>query len=374
MADSNAVVIDNGTGFCKAGIAGDDAPRSCFPMTVGRPNDYTMIGTEYTPFYVGQEAKEKKAVLKRTNPIKNGIIENWDDMIKVWNHCYYNELKVDPTEQPVHLTEAPNTPKENKEKMMEIFFEDFSVPAFYISIQAVLSLYSTGKASGIVVDCGAGVNHVVPVTEAFAIKHAIKTQKVSGDSITEKLEAFLKEKGAVFGQEDPTEICNLIKESKCFIPQDYEDEVENINDSSQNVATYTLPDGKQIKIGREAIDCMEALFQPELMGYKGETSIHEHTYKSLMRCDKDLREELSSNILLTGGTTTCPGFSERLERELVDVASAGLKMDVKAPTEREFGVWIGGSILSTLPSFHTMWITRYEYDEAGTSVVHRKCL
>ena len=134
MADSNAVVIDNGTGLCKAGIAGDDAPRSCFPMVVGRPKDYTMIGTEYTPFYVGQEAKEKKAVLKRSNPIKNGIIENWDDMIKVWNHCYYNELKVDPTEQPVHLTEAPNTPKENKENMMEIFFEDFSVPAFYISV------------------------------------------------------------------------------------------------------------------------------------------------------------------------------------------------------------------------------------------------
>jgi len=110
------------------------------------------------------------------------------------------------------------------------------------------------------------------------------------------------------------------------------------------------------------------------MGYKGETSIQHHTYKSLMRCDKDLREELSSNILLTGGTTTCPGFAERLERELVEVASPGLKMDVKAPNDRAFGVWIGGSILSTLPSFHTMWVTRFEYDEAGSSVLHRKCI
>jgi actin, other eukaryote len=142
--EANAVVIDNGTGMCKAGIAGDDAPRACFPAVVGRPRHTNMTGPygSFKHIYVGTDAYNNKGILTHSYPVAHGKIESWDDMTKIWNHTYFNELRVDPTEQPVHLTEAPKNPKTNREQMMQIFFEEFSVPAFYVSIQAVLSLYS----------------------------------------------------------------------------------------------------------------------------------------------------------------------------------------------------------------------------------------
>lgn len=136
------IVIDNGTGMCKAGRAGQEAPETCFPACVGRPRHGQIIGAQGKDLYVGGDAYKKKGLLTLTYPVSHGKVTNWDDMTAIWNHCYYNELNADPAEQPVHLTEAPKNPKENREQMMTIFFEEFSVPSFYVSIQAVLSLYS----------------------------------------------------------------------------------------------------------------------------------------------------------------------------------------------------------------------------------------
>jgi len=372
MADANAVVIDNGTGMCKAGIAGDDAPKACFPAVVGRPKYGTMVGGDSKEFYVGTDANEKKGVLQLRYPVAHGKIDDWDDMTKIWNHCFYNELRVDPTEQPVHLTEAPKNPKNNRERMMEIFFEEFSVPAFYVSIQAVLSLYSSGRTTGLVYDSGDGVTHVVPVYEAFSLKHAIARMDLAGRDLTHWMRDLLTEAGVTLSSTGELEIVRDIKEKKCYVALDFEEEMRAFDTSDEKNTEYELPDGTVISFGSQQIRCPEALFKPALLG-KDIDGVHETAYNSVQKCDVDLRRELLGSITLSGGSTMYPGISDRLCKEISALAPTSVKVKVVAPAERKFSVWIGGSVLSTLATFQTMWVTRQEYDEAGASIVHRKC-
>eukprot|EP01121_Diplochlamys_sp_Union-15-3_P005307 TRINITY_DN1563_c0_g1_i3.p1 TRINITY_DN1563_c0_g1~~TRINITY_DN1563_c0_g1_i3.p1 ORF type:complete len:368 (+),score=68.48 TRINITY_DN1563_c0_g1_i3:117-1220(+) len=366
MDEVQSIVVDCGSGVCKAGFAGDDAPRAVFPAYIGRPKHTgVMVGMGQRDSYVGSDAQAKRGILALKYPVEHGIVTDWDDMEKIMHHTCYNELRIAPEEHPFLLTEVPLSPKAQREKLTQTMFETFAIPAFYVAIQAVLAQYASGRTTGVVLESGDGVTHVVPVKDGFVLTHAIMRLNLAGRNITEYLARLLMERGYYF---DTTAEIDMVREMK----EIYSYTAMNFNEESTKNVEYELPDGRIINIGDERFRCTEALFQPSFLGLEA-PGIHEIVYNSIMKCDDDIRKEMFGNVLLSGGTTMSLDIENRIEKELTALAPSNMPVKVIAPSHRKHSVWIGGSILASISSFQDKWISKENYDELGPSAIFKHC-
>lgn len=414
------VVLDNGSGNIKAGFAGEEKPRAYGPSLVGRPkyqkimagsllaaNEENVSRYNNSEAYVGSTAQQNRGLLKLTYPVEHGVVTNWDDMERIWHHTYTKELKTAPEEHPLLITEAPMNPHANRDHMCQVLFETFNVPCVYVSVQAVLSLYASGRTTGVVIDSGDGVSHIVPVYDGFTLPTLIKRMDIAGRDITDHLAFNIRRmSGVALQSSSELDIVRAIKEKCCYVSKDpprdekmysgvpYSHYVAQAAaggasaDISGMFSSYKLPDGHTLTLGVEQFRAPEILFNPQLIGDES-PGIHELTSLAISKTDLDLRPTLYQNIILSGGTTLLRNFGDRLLSELkvsqntntssiwgsrVNTAKeTRMKIKIYAPPERKFSTWIGGSILAGLSTFRKMWVTSQEYAE-DPNIVHVKCM
>ncbi|KAJ8275034.1 hypothetical protein COCON_G00096590 [Conger conger] len=364
------IILDTGSGLVKAGFADQDLPTTIFPTVIGIPKyEEVMNGNFERESYIGHEAQHMRGVLALKYPMRNGIIRNWDEMEKIWHHTF-QQMRVDPQDHPVLLTEAAMNPRENRQRMMELMFETFGVPYAYVAMQAVLALYAAGRTTGVVFESGDGVSHSVPVYEGYCLPHAVQRFTLAGNDVTLHLRKLLQEQGVSMRTSAELEIVREMKERCCCLAQDYDAELVCGGPASREMF-YTMPDGQVIRLTTERFRAPEILFKPEQIG-QDSYGIHESIFRSILHTDIDLRKSFVGNIVLSGGNTLLAGLPQRLQSEIKKMVPAQLGENVRVtcPEDRDFSVWRGGAVLASLP---VSWISQEEYEEYGPPIIFRKC-
>lgn len=380
---NKVIVCDNGTGFVKCGYAGSNFPAHIFPSLVGKPiiRSTAKVGNiEVKDLMVGDEASQLRSMLEVNYPMENGIVRNWDDMTHVWNYTFNEKLNVDTKGCKVMLTEPPMNPMKNREKMIEVMFEQYKFAGVYIAIQAVLTLYAQGLLTGIVIDSGDGVTHICPVYEGFSLPHLTRRLDVAGRDITRYLIKLLLLRGYAFNHSADFETIRMMKEKLCYVGYNIEQEQQLATETTVLVESYTLPDGRVVKLGGERFEAPEVLFQPHLINVET-PGVAELLFNTIQAADIDTRSEFYKHIVLSGGSTMYPGLPSRLEREIKQLylervlkgdtsKLSKFKIRIEDPPRRKHMVFLGGAVLADImKDKDDFWMTREEYEEKGLKVL-----
>lgn len=339
---------------------------------------------------------------------RKGLYTDFDLFEKIVNEVYKNNMEISSSQYPLLISEYSQHNKEQRQKVCEIMFEKFSVPAFFMCKSGVLSCFASGRSTALILDSGASQTVAVPIHDGYALQKGIIKSDLGGEYVTDKLLRHIEENMKVpiiprhylkVNVEGETKTAEIISHPNTHPSFDHYTKSEIARDIKENVCRildpkgdnaaantekteYELPDGKRIVVDDFRFSIGEVFFNPpdselakdiELNSVKG---FHQMILESINKCDVDLRKELLSNIILTGGNTLFSGFVDVMQKKLVDIAPQNAKVKLIAyphSVERRYSAWIGGSILSSLGSFQTMWIGKAEYDEYGSYIVEKKC-
>ena len=421
----NSVVIDNGTGFTKMGYAGNLDPDFVFPTAIADLAKKSSLSVstkndEYN-YYIGDEAVRIAAESQNHTlfyPMQKGIVENWDMMEKYWHQSIYNYLKCDPQEHYFVLTEPPMNPPENRENVAEIFFETFNVPGLYIGVQAVFALMgcnstfeqnssteldelisedqrkAISELTGVVVDSGDGVTHVVPICDGYVLGSNIKHIPIAGRSITKFMEQMIRERAEPIKTEDLYLATMDLKEKHGYVADDLLEEYAKFDTKQENEETKKPKQSKSfkkfkgtgkisgqeynIRVGYELFLGPESFFSPEIIDKNWKMSLDETIDNTIQQCPIDYRRKLYSNIVMSGGSTQFKNFDKRLMKSLQvrvddrlaknttkDFKPKPINVCVTNNLAQKHVVWLGGSTLASKNDFGRIVHTREEYLEKG---------
>ncbi|KAL2038154.1 hypothetical protein N7G274_009102 [Stereocaulon virgatum] len=394
------IVLDGGTGFLKVGYAAQNFPEYSYPSIVGRPilrSEERSGDIVVKDIMCGDEAAAARSMLQITYPMENGIVKRWDDMEHLWNYTFHEKMKIDTTGRKILLTEPPLNPLKNREQMCDVMFERYNFGGVYVAIQAVLALYAQGTrpilkwgssderlglSSGVVVDSGDGVTHIVPVYESTVLNHLTRRLDVAGRDVTRNLIALLLRRGYALNRTADFETVRQIKEKLCYVSYDLELDQKLSEDTTVLVESYTLPDGRVIRVGSERFEAPECLFQPHLVDVE-QPGIAEFLFNTIQSADVDIRTSLYKAIVLSGGSSMYPGLPSRMEKEIKQLwltkVLAGnperlnkFKVRIEDPPRRRHMVFLGGAVLANIMSDkENMWISKQEWEEQGPRVLEK---
>lgn len=383
------IVTDNGTGFVKTGYAGDNFPSLIFPSMIGRPMmraEEEFKDVELKDIEVGDRCAKYRAMLETSYPVENGIVKDWEGMGHLWDYTFYERMGLTTDtikDHKIMLTEPPMNPRSNKKRMCETMFDKYNFAATKVSIQAMLVLYAQGLLTGVVVDSGDGVSHIVPVWEGMCPPNLIKRLNVAGRHITRYFIKLLQVRGYAFNRSADFETVRQIKEKLCYVGYDMAVEKRLALDTTTLLAKYELPDGRIIKMDRERYEAPEVMFSPHLIDEQSD-GVSDMLFNMIQEADIDLRPAFYKHIVLSGGSTMFPGLPSRLEKDMKDLylekilkgdekALARFKLRIEDPPRRKHMVFLGGSVLADImKDREEFWITKAEWQDCGERILDEK--
>ncbi|XP_019867723.1 actin-like protein 6B [Aethina tumida] len=405
-----ALVFDIGHNTLRAGYAGEDSPKVDIPTTVGVWLD-SEDDTPKQNYNIGVLAIHvRRQGMELSTFLKEGMVENWDMFENFLDYIYNTALRAVPRDHPILLTEPPWITPAKREQMAELMFEKYNIPALYLAKNASLAAYANGRPTCLVVDSGATHTSAVPIHDGYVLTQAVVKSPVGGDYLSNQCRNFLMEKGIeivpacmvgskdVVKSDDPPvwkrrfTASNLTESWMNYmvkeVMQDFQSSVLQVSDSlydeeiikSMPANHYEFPNGFHKDFGPERFKIPEPLFNP--VGAKAGIQqpilgVGPLVTTSVGMCDIDIRPAMYGSVVVTGGNSNLQGFTERLNRDLAAKTPPSMRLKIiSAPgaSERKFGAWTGGSILSSLGSFQQLWVSKQEYEEGGKAVVQSKCL
>lgn len=219
------------------------------------------------------------------------LVRDWDLVESLWAFGMTNRLRINPKEHPILMVEPSYNLRQNREKLTELIFEKYECPALFVSKDAVLSCFASGRASGLVLDSGGGKTTAVPVYDGYALQQSIVRSHIAGNRLDLELHAQLKQKYAEtpilpayrttkkqigggkfivtlhdFPNTHPSyeeyrlrELISDIRHSVCSVSPSVLDVEQNLLIPT---TPYELPDGKTINVGVERLLVPECMFNP----------------------------------------------------------------------------------------------------------------
>ena len=372
MENNNFIILDIGSGYCKAGFSGEIEPKIITPTIIGHQKSIESENIDdNTSLIFSENALEKSNILNIEHPIKKGSIKNWNDLNLFLDNLFKNELKIDCKNYGILITETSSTSKLEREKLVELLFDNYQFSQIYINNGAILSLYGACKFSGFVLDSGFDYSEIVPIRNGFPFKNCIKKINIGGNDINEYLKKLLI-KNNNNNNISLNEIdINNIKEKYCFIA---ENNTNIEKEKNHNEIIYELPDKSKIKIKDEIFLAPELNFHPEMIE-KEFGGLAQIFCSCMYDVDNYTKQKFDGTLVLSGGNTLFQNFTERLSKEIKNYYGGKFKdrFEIVEIPERKFIQWIGGSIFSIMSIFNGLCTTKQEYNENGAKIIHKKC-